>query len=631
MSRVLLPALRPVLATLGLFAASPALAGVMAPATGPACAAPKRSPEQQYKGADHVRAAAARGLSYLSSSSQAWTAQHRCFGCHVQAVTMEALSVGKKHQYTVDNRDLGAMVRALKLGVTAGGHTTGIAFEGSAWARYDQWVGNNETDQLLRYAKELQGVQAQTGAINDDDRRLPVTGGTLQTTFQAAQTWRQAYARTADAKWLPPLRRAEHYLAAQLSTWQGRKGSVYLQDLNFVLLGLLASGVTRTEASAQGLVKMLLARQNADGGWGLDSQASDAFATGQTVYALKTAGYSDEDQPVARAIRYLVSKQGQNGAWRTYHSNQGGADKAETMWAVLGMVTVDVASLAVNGLIDGQHVEPQMKLQASATDNSGGGIQQIELFVDDLPVGKACGAKIEHTLDGSKLSSGKHLIDLVATNGKGQVSRRRFEVYAGDVYLTDVGARFDDATQTSIVSLRNIAPQAEHSGAVELEVFSTPPGGEAKPAERVYSDSKKGQLGGLSFVWNGKRSDGKALPRGRYVAKLHFRDAQGRLRQSESALFVHDSEVVQQRNFAEVEGQISLRGGASSANTVVELVDEQGRVVQSTRTTDQGNYRFKTVDRGQYRVRAKKAGFADLEQPVHAAPAAPAAKASLSW
>ncbi len=631
MSRSFLPVVRPVLASLGLLSVTSAAAGVLNPVAAPVCSAPKRSPEQQYKGSDHVRAAAARGLAYLSSSSQAWTAQHRCFGCHVQAVTMEALSVGKKHQYAVDNRDLGAMVRALKLGVTAGGHTTGIAFEGSAWARYDQWVGNNETDQLLRYAKELQGVQAQSGAINDDDRRLPVTGGTLQTTFQAAQTWRQAYARTADAKWLPPLRRAEHYLASQVSTWQSRKGSVYLQDLNFVLLGLLASGVTRNEASVQGLVKMLLVRQNADGGWGLDSQNSDAFATGQTVYALKTAGYSDEDQPVSRAIRYLVSKQGQNGAWRTYRSNQGGADKAETMWAVLGMVTVDVASLAVSGIVDGQHVEPQMKLAVSATDNSGGGIQQIELFVDDLPVGKTCGAKLDHLLDGSKLSSGKHLIDLVATNGKGQVSRRRFEVYAGDVYLTEVGARFDEPTQTSIISLRNIAPQAETSGAVELEVFSTAAGSEAKPAARVYSDSRKGQTGGLSFVWNGKGSDGKALPRGRYVAKLHFRDAQGRLRQSESALFVHDSEVAQQRNFAEVEGQVSLRGGASSANTLVELVDDKGRVVQSTRTTEQGNYRFKTVDRGQYRVRVKKSGFDDLEQSVHAAPAAPAAKASMSW
>lgn len=622
---------RPLLASFGFFLSTSASAGLPPKAADPACGMPQKSVEPAAKPDVHVRAAASRGLAYLSTASQAWTTQHRCFGCHVQAVTMEALSVGKKHQYEIGSKDLGAMVGALKLGVTAGGHTTGIAFEGSAWARYDQWIGNNETDQLLRYAKEILAVQATSGAIVDDDRRLPVTGGTLQTTFQAAQTWRQAYARTADAKWLPPLRRAESYLATQISAWQNKGGAAYIQDLNFVLLGLLASGVTRTESSAQKLVQMLLVRQNADGGWGLDASKSDAFATGQTVYALKTAGYSDQDLPVARAIRFLVSKQEQSGAWRTYRSGQGGAEKAETMWAVLGLVTVDVASLAVQGLVDGQHVEPLMKLQVSATDNGGGGIRKLEILVDDLPVASGCGTKLEHALDGSKLANGKHLIDLVAHNGKGQVSRRRFEVYAGEVFLTDVGARFDEGSGTSIMSLRNIAPQAEQSGAVELEVFKTEGTGDPKPGARVFQESRKGQLGGLSFTWNGVGSDGKPQPRGRYIAKLSFRDGAGRIRQSETALFVHDSEAMQRKNFAEVEGQVSLRGGGSSANTLVELVDDKGHVVQQTRTTDQGNYRFKTVDGGQYRVRVKKQGFSDLEAPIQAAPAAAPAKASMSW
>lgn len=63
----------------------------------------------------------------------------------------------------------------------------------------------------------------------------------------------------------------------------------------------------------------------------------------------------------------------------------------------------------------------------------------------------------------------------------------------------------------------------------------------------------------------------------------------------------------------------------------MELVDKAGNVVQATRTTEQGNYRFKTVDKGEYRVRARKIGFADLEQSVQAAPAAAPAKASMAW
>ena len=41
---------------------------------------------------------------------------------------------------------------------------------------------------------------------------------------------------------------------------------------------------------------------------------------------------------------------------------------------------------------------------------------------------------------------------------------RRFTVYAGDVFMTELGAQFDEKSSSSVVSLRNIAPQTEQSG-----------------------------------------------------------------------------------------------------------------------------------------------------------------------
>jgi squalene-hopene/tetraprenyl-beta-curcumene cyclase len=215
-------------------------------------AAPKGDPE--------TRRAAQRGLVYLAAASQAWTKQHSCFGCHVQAVTVEAFAVGKHHRYDVPARDVDGMVKALLLGVTAGGATTGAAFEGQAWARYDQWINGQRTSELLKYAAQLAKLQQQDGAIPDDDARLPVTGGVMHTTYQAMQTWRQAYSRTADDKWLGPIRRAERYLAGQSAQWNG-KSDVYIQNINFALLGLVAAGVGPTEQSSLRLQKMLLARE----------------------------------------------------------------------------------------------------------------------------------------------------------------------------------------------------------------------------------------------------------------------------------------------------------------------------------------------------------------------------------
>ena len=224
-------------------------------------AAPKGDPE--------TRRAAQRGLAFLASASRTWTQQNKCFGCHVQAVTVEAFAVGKHHRYDVPARDVDGMVKALLMGVTAGGRTTGVAFEGQAWARYDQWIDGQRGSELLKYAGELVALQQQDGSIPDDDARLPVTGGVMHTTYQAMQTWRQAFSRTADDKWLSPIRKAERYLARQSAQWNS-KSDVYLQNVNFALLGLVSAGVGPSEESALRLQRLLFARQNQDGGWGLE-------------------------------------------------------------------------------------------------------------------------------------------------------------------------------------------------------------------------------------------------------------------------------------------------------------------------------------------------------------------------
>src|SRR5215813_7417208 len=225
-----------------------------------------------------ARKSAQKGLRYLAQASQAWTEKNHCFGCHVQAVTVEAMTVGRHHQFDVGDKDLAAMLGALRLGVTAGGRVTGAAFQGQAWARYDALIDNKGTDDLMKYAAQLLALQQQDGSVPDDDARLPVTGGTMHTTYQAMQTWRQAFAHTADDKWLAPMRNAERYLALQSSDWQAGADGVYVQNINFALLGLVAAGVGPSEQSSLRLQKILLARQNQDGGWGLDRGASDALA-----------------------------------------------------------------------------------------------------------------------------------------------------------------------------------------------------------------------------------------------------------------------------------------------------------------------------------------------------------------
>ena len=148
----------------------------------------------------------------------------------------------------------------------------------------------------------------------------------------------------------------------------------------------------------------------------------------------------------------------------------------------------------------------------------------------------------------------------------------------------------------------------------------------------VWKSARAATQGAMSFEWDGKGQDGKARPKGLYTARISFRDPSGKLIQTEETSFFHDREAEQKKRFATVEGQLDMRGGAGvAANTELELVDEKGNVVQHARTTEQGRYLFKNVNGGNYKVRAKKAGWKDQEQSIHAAPAAAPSTANFKF
>jgi squalene-hopene/tetraprenyl-beta-curcumene cyclase len=557
-----------------------------------------------------AREAAQRGLDFMSRFAKEWSARNSsCYGCHVHSVTLEGLVIGKKNQYRVLSRDLDEMIDAMRLqsnGIHSTTFVTARAFGAVALARYDRWVDGRYSADLLKVAKMLTESQNQDGSVRVDDTRFPVESGVMQATFQAMQGWRQAFARTADDSWLAPMRHAEGYIQKTAESW--KEPPQQLQDLNYALLGFTAAGVGAGENVAVKLTRFLLQKQNQDGGWGF-RQESDAFATGQSLYALRSLGRSEKDPAVSRGLDWLMQHQQQDGSWGGAVSTQGGSKLGEAMWAVLGLVSVDVMTVSLKGVEDGQHVDGILQLSAEARDNASGGVAKIQLFVDDLPVKAACGGKIDHAWDTRQLQDGKHILDVVAQNARGQESRRRIEVYAGKYWLTQLGARFDATTQKSQISLHNLAP----SGQVAIEILDG--------KNRVWASQRAATQGAMNFEWDGKGHDGKEKPKGLYTARISYRDGAGKLVQTEETQFFHDRDEEAKKRFATVEGQLSLGSGVA-ANTQLDLVDDKGNVVQRVRTTEQGNYLFKNVAGGKYKVRAHKEGWKDQERAIEAAPAA---------
>jgi squalene-hopene/tetraprenyl-beta-curcumene cyclase len=97
------------------------------------------------------------------------------------------------------------------------------------------------------------------------------------------------------------------------------------------------------------LVGRIKERQNTDGGWSqAEGMASDAWATGQAMYALAHAGIEPTEPAIARARAFLIQTQLDDGSWpMTSRPVKPGGQGCQSLipitgagsaWAVLGLV-----------------------------------------------------------------------------------------------------------------------------------------------------------------------------------------------------------------------------------------------------------------------------------------------------
>jgi ankyrin repeat protein len=97
--------------------------------------------------------------------------------------------------------------------------------------------------------------------------------------------------------------------------WLATATPVYTEDRTFKLLGLAWAGAER--GLIQKAASDLLAEQRTDGGWGqLPTLPSDAYATGQALYALNMAGeLTSSHTACRRGVQFLLKTQLQDGSW----------------------------------------------------------------------------------------------------------------------------------------------------------------------------------------------------------------------------------------------------------------------------------------------------------------------------
>jgi len=112
----------------------------------------------------------------------------------------------------------------------------------------------------------------------------------------------------------PELRTRQERALSQAREWMKKTSAASTEDAAFRLMGLVwASAANRDIATAKA---DLLALQGKDGGWPqLNSYASDAYSTGESLFALREAGMMPTEPAWQHGAEFLSKTQAPDGTW----------------------------------------------------------------------------------------------------------------------------------------------------------------------------------------------------------------------------------------------------------------------------------------------------------------------------
>jgi ankyrin repeat protein/mono/diheme cytochrome c family protein len=178
-----------------------------------------------------------------------------------------------------------------------------------AWELFDAGMNHEPrtqvTDAIVRYLMASQNADGNWHT--PESRRPPMTSGKFQTAALAIYAMKN-YAPEAEKL------NCEKAIVSAVA-WLEKAKPVTNQDHAFRLLGLVWGGGSAPMIRQE--VKSLASQQRADGGWSqLPAMVSDAYATGEAVFSLGSAGRMTLNSPVFRkGVNYLLRTQASDGSW----------------------------------------------------------------------------------------------------------------------------------------------------------------------------------------------------------------------------------------------------------------------------------------------------------------------------
>jgi ankyrin repeat protein len=264
--------------------------------------------------AQSAREALDRALPLLQKTDVTFLRKSGCVSCHNNSLTALTTAAARQRGLRVDAAIVSAQAgkvgsyleswreRALQgLGIPGDADTVSYILLGLAAAGHP---ADLHTDAQAYFLKRQQVPDGRWRILV---HRPPIESSDIQVTAASMRAL-QLYA--------PRARRAEYDRAvAAAAAWLRQATPRATEERVFQLLGLHWSQAPK--AAIQQAGRALMADQRADGGWSqLPTMTSDAYATGQALYALRESGALRSSDPVyRRGVALLLKTQLADGSW----------------------------------------------------------------------------------------------------------------------------------------------------------------------------------------------------------------------------------------------------------------------------------------------------------------------------
>jgi len=297
-----------------------------------------------------------RALHFMVSDVAKWRSEKGCATCHHGALSVWVLHEAAGRGYAVDTKAVAEITHWAKdrfvprLGKPRDSRPgfNLVSVPGIYFGLMSQTLPVLSRDEVNLVASHLANHQEDDGAWLMPPAKNgapPVWESPETLALQAYLAWEPSV--SADPK------------AAEAASAARRKAAEWLDKTkptettqSTALRLLLDIRTGKPAADIKKKVAALLGRQNSDGGWSpAVDLPSDAYATGQTMWALSFSDLDRDDAAIRRAVSFLVSSQREDGSWPMTSRNHSGVETTRkpirnpmpityfgSAWATLGLV-----------------------------------------------------------------------------------------------------------------------------------------------------------------------------------------------------------------------------------------------------------------------------------------------------